>query len=370
MMDAEHMVEGPKVSVVMPVYNAGAYVREAILSVVDQTLVDWELIVIDDGSTDASAQAIARFADPRIHVIHQQNSGVAVARNRGLAAASGEYLAFLDADDVFFPTALASNASYLDAHRDRGVVYADGMFCNRAGQSVARLSDYLPAEHEGDVLDALVVTPFIAVCTAMIRRQVVATRGLRFEPDRPLGEDWEFFIRLAETERFGRNPEAIFKYRRHAQNATLASSSERAANAGQIRLGVLTSPVIGQLAPATVATLFYQLLFESFPEQPEMHLRLVTDRSFARLSAHDQGRLLRLVAAHWLRQGWSVQRARALLDTPIDHRPRSAKAWLLRLATYLPPDWSRALLNARRRPRVSHNGQGETPALRLFEELA
>lgn len=95
-------VQMDKVSIVIPVYNCEKYVREAINSVVAQTYSEWELIAVDDGSTDGSLQVLREFdSDPRIRVVHQDNNGVAAARNAGIKLCSGRYVALLDADDVW-----------------------------------------------------------------------------------------------------------------------------------------------------------------------------------------------------------------------------------------------------------------------------
>ena len=98
----------PKVSIILPIYNTENYLRECLDSVVAQTLREIEIICVDDGSTDNSPAILDEYARqaPRIHVIHQPNTGAGAARNRGLAETSGEYLAFLDGDDVFFPEML------------------------------------------------------------------------------------------------------------------------------------------------------------------------------------------------------------------------------------------------------------------------
>ena len=97
------MEKQPKVSVVMPVYNAYDYLRPAIESILDQTLADIEIICIDDGSTDPSHELICEYAerDGRIRLVTEQNAGPAHARNNGMRYATGEYIAFLDADDFF-----------------------------------------------------------------------------------------------------------------------------------------------------------------------------------------------------------------------------------------------------------------------------
>jgi len=112
MSDTPHLV-----SIVMPAYNAEKYIEEAIRSVLMQTYMHWELIVIDDGSTDNTRSIIDTFKDKRIHVISQENAGVSVARNRGLDIANGKYITFLDADDVLPKESLETRVYFLDNHQ-------------------------------------------------------------------------------------------------------------------------------------------------------------------------------------------------------------------------------------------------------------
>ena len=99
---------GIKISVIIPIYNAGAYLRPALDSVIDQTLREIEIICVDDGSTDNSLEIIKEYqkVDERIRIVAENNAGPALARNNGMRRARGEYIAFLDADDIFEPTLL------------------------------------------------------------------------------------------------------------------------------------------------------------------------------------------------------------------------------------------------------------------------
>lgn len=109
----------PKISVIMPAYNAERYIREAIDSILRQTWSDFELIIIDDGSTDSTAAIIAEYTDNRIRFCpNAQNMGVAATLNRGLELACGAYIARMDADDISLPERFAKQAAYLDAHPD------------------------------------------------------------------------------------------------------------------------------------------------------------------------------------------------------------------------------------------------------------
>ena len=110
------------ISIITPVYNAENYIEETIKSVLDQSYDDWEWILVDDGSSDRSVEIIEQSRDPRIRLIRQQNSGAAAARNRGIKAAKGRYIAFLDADDIWYPNRLTNSLQYMQKH-DAGFVF-------------------------------------------------------------------------------------------------------------------------------------------------------------------------------------------------------------------------------------------------------
>lgn len=119
------MDKNPLISIITPAYNAEKYLGEAIESVLQQTYGNWELIIVDDGSTDGTARLAKEYAekDSRIFYCHQENKRMASARNTGIAKAKGKYIAFLDADNVFLPQKLERQAAYLEAHPACGVSY-------------------------------------------------------------------------------------------------------------------------------------------------------------------------------------------------------------------------------------------------------
>ncbi len=128
------MTNLPAISVVMPVYNVEAYVAEAIRSVLGQTMADFELIIVDDGGSDASMAICRGFADPRIRIIAQANRGLAGARNTGILAARARIIAFLDSDDRWLPEKLALHLVHLQANPDLGVSFSPSRFIDAAGR--------------------------------------------------------------------------------------------------------------------------------------------------------------------------------------------------------------------------------------------
>jgi len=134
------MSDGPLVSIVMPLYNAEKTVADAIRSVLNQSYRNFELIVVDDGSTDESASIVAEIMKSpegdSINLMHQQHAGVAAAQNKGLNAARGEYIALLDADDLWHPEKLERHVKHLGSHKEVGVSYSYSQFINISGKKL------------------------------------------------------------------------------------------------------------------------------------------------------------------------------------------------------------------------------------------
>lgn len=203
------------ISVVMPCYNAAPYVEEAIDSVLQQTYPHVELIVVDDGSSDGSNQIIEQMSarhPGRIRVVHQTNSGPYAARNTGLSHASGNFVAFLDADDTWHPDALS------EMHAAMTETLADMAYCGwqNVGESAANTQPHIPPNYAE--LDAAAL--FLKSCPwpingVLIRRQLIdALRG--FSERRPTAMDYDLWLRaLASQPTVVRVPRALAFYRRY-----------------------------------------------------------------------------------------------------------------------------------------------------------
>ena len=219
---AKHAVAPVKVSVVLPTYNRAATVGDAIDSVLRQSHGDFELIVVDDGSKDASAERIAQFTDPRIRYVAQQNAGVSAARNRGVRQARGELVAFLDSDDVWKPEKLATDVAFLDRHADAQAVFSDvekvdGTLFVPSFVRETKVFGSFVAEHparDGIVIDrrwmlvCLLSEVPILPSTLTMRRAVYQRLG-GFDTSWRCFEDWELFLRFCRTERFGYVDQAL-----------------------------------------------------------------------------------------------------------------------------------------------------------------
>ena len=203
-----------KVSVIMPAYNVAAYIAEAIDSVLAQTVADWELVIVDDGSTDRSGEIADEYAarDPRILVLHQSNRGLSAARNHALRRSCGEYIAILDSDDVWEPGYLDAQLAQFAAHPDIDVISANGWFLGSHlhGQPVHPFPDPRPQPTLATIL-ADETSIFIM---SMFTRRVYERIG-GFDEEMRSNEDYDFWLRAAIAGfRFWRNHQPLCHYRR------------------------------------------------------------------------------------------------------------------------------------------------------------
>lgn len=184
----------PKVSVVIPTYNSAHMAKEAVESVLAQTYTDFEVIVIDDGSVDNTESVMAPFGD-RIRYIKQENQGVSGARNTGMKEARGEYIAFLDADDLWLPERLAAEIPLLDADPNLGLVYCDWAVVS-GGQVLqdSYLKDLPTAS--GYVFDELIETGFILTSGVVLRRACIDDVG-DFDKSLAIAQDYDLWLRIS-----------------------------------------------------------------------------------------------------------------------------------------------------------------------------
>ena len=214
----------PIVSVVMPVFNAAATLDEAVGSLVSQTLHDFELVAVDDGSTDGSVERLRAFAaaDGRVHVLARTHEGIVAALNAGLAVAAAPYVARMDADDLSLPRRLQAQVEWLDAHPDVAVAGCR-VECFPA-EAVTEGMRHYQAWLNGLVApDAIALEMFVesplAHPTAMLRRDVLdAVAGYR---DGPFPEDYDLWLRLhAAGHRLGKVPEVLLAWRERGGRLT------------------------------------------------------------------------------------------------------------------------------------------------------
>jgi glycosyltransferase involved in cell wall biosynthesis len=205
----------PSISVIIPVFNQDQFVAEAVESALAQTFPPAEVIAVDDGSTDESARVLAGFG-PRVRVIRQPNGGVSVARNRGVAEATGVLVAFLDADDAWLPQKLERQVRRFVDEPELGLVHCGGVVVDREGKPLWERLDGMEGWVAEDFL--LFRQGWTATgSTAVVPRSLILELG-GFDPQLPPTEDWDLSYRIACRRRVGFIPEALVKYRLHGAN--------------------------------------------------------------------------------------------------------------------------------------------------------
>lgn len=209
-------VTNPKVSVIMNCYNSSTYLREAIDSVYAQSYEDWEIIFWDNASTDNSA-AIAKSYDKKLRYFHAEKTvPLGHARNLAIEKARGEYIAFLDCDDVWLPEKLENQIVFLESHNDVVMVYSDILSIDDNGNLI---ENYLKNQkfYRGHIFDKLLIYNFIAILTVVLRKKVLDEVGM-FDGSYMIDEDYELFLRIAESHKIDFLDAPLAKYRIHGNN--------------------------------------------------------------------------------------------------------------------------------------------------------
>jgi glycosyltransferase involved in cell wall biosynthesis len=208
----------PKISVVINCYNGEKYLREAIQSVYDQTFADWEIIFWDDASADGSAK-IAQSYDGRLKYFRGEKAlSLGQARNRALEKTTGEYVAFLDQDDLWLPEKLKRQAEILDEDRDVALVYSNYFKLKENGK---KYPGYRKRQPEGNIFESLLYYYAICISTVMVRRDAFFSLDSLFDEALSLAEETDVFMRILYRAKASYVAEPLAMYRIHSGMSTL-----------------------------------------------------------------------------------------------------------------------------------------------------
>lgn len=215
------VVQEPKsaqVSVIVPAFNAGKFIHQTITSALQQSIDSLELIIVDDGSTDDTVAKIKQLSDPRITLIQQANNGVSVARNRGIESAKGEFIAFLDADDLYCYNNLEEKIAFLKAYPNIGLVHSAEQYFSADALEDVKHQNFSRGVG-GEVLHHLLTfnkavlnSPSSVVLRASLLKKVGG-----FDEKLSTSADWDLWVRLAKETEFGYLDEPLVQYRVHDQ---------------------------------------------------------------------------------------------------------------------------------------------------------
>lgn len=268
----------PLISVIVPVFNGEITIRDTIESVLNQTFSDFELITIDDGSQDSSLDIISQIPDSRIKVFSYSNAGLAASRNRGLAQASGEYISFIDADDLWTQDKLEAQLNALLANPQAGVAYSWTDYIDESSQFLRRGSHI---SVNGDVLEALLLVNLLENCSnPLIRREAINSVG-NFDESLPAAQDWDMWLRLAARYHFivVRSPQIVYR----------VSSSSMSANVFRLEAATLqvfekaynqAPESLQHLKRYSLANLYKYLTFKALEGSPKQQRGAIAARFF------------------------------------------------------------------------------------------
>lgn len=220
-----HVQSTPTISIIIPTFNREKFIGDAIRSILVQTFQDFEIIIIDDGSTDGTADVIKSFITDKLKYIYQQNHGRSNARNHALSLATGHYITFLDSDDLYLPNKLELQVSYMDAHPDVGMIYTSAHCMDEDGNPI---SHYYDALVSGWIYQEIAFFRPITITlpTVMARREVFDKVG-GFDEKMERFEDTDMWRRIAKIFLVDAIPIPTCNLRTHEGNALAGQNPQK-----------------------------------------------------------------------------------------------------------------------------------------------
>lgn len=273
------------ISVIIPVYNGEKTIRETIESVLNQTFRDFELIILNDGSQDSTLEVVSSIQDSRLKVFSHPNAGLAASRNRGTFHAVGEYISFIDADDLWTPDKLETQLKALQDNPEAAVAYSWTNYIDESGQFLRR-GGYLTAN--GDVYAKLLVVDFLENgSNPLIRRQALIQVG-GFDESLPAAEDWDILLRLAAQYSFVAVPYPQILYRVSASSMSAHVVRQETACLKVLDRAFNQAPESLQyLKKYSMANLYRYLSFKVLDAYPDRKRGLIAARFLWQLITND-----------------------------------------------------------------------------------
>jgi glycosyltransferase involved in cell wall biosynthesis len=280
----------PIISVIIPAYNCQKTIKATIESVLKQTFADFELIVINDGSQDKTLEIVSQINDPRLKLFSFDNAGANISRNRGLKYAVGEFVSFLDADDLWTPEKLESQLQALQANPQASVAYSWTNCIDEQGQFLRR-GTYIAAT--GNVYAQLLVINFLeSGSNPLIRREALITVG-SFDESLPAGQDWDIYLRLAANYHFVPVPFPQILYRISSGSLSTNVVRQEAACLTVIEQAYNQAPEhLQYLKNYSLANIYKYLLHKSLEGSPARHKAILAAKLLWQTIRYD-GSILR-----------------------------------------------------------------------------
>ncbi|HEY9603933.1 MAG TPA: glycosyltransferase [Allocoleopsis sp.] len=275
----------PLISIIIPAYNAQTTIQKTIESVLNQTFTDFELLVIDDGSQDATLEIVEHISDQRLKVFSYPNAGVSATRNRGLANATGELITFLDADDLWTPDKLEAQLDALQANPQAAVAYSWTDYIDECDRVL------YPGSHvtaNGDVYAKLLLSDFLENgSNALIRREALIDVG-GFDESLCGPEDWDLFLRLAAKYQFVAVPRPQILYRLSTTSISFNLARQETQCLRVLEREFDRVPAsLAHLKNQSLANLYQYLLFRGLAGSLDRQIGLTAARCLVQAVRHD-----------------------------------------------------------------------------------
>lgn len=223
----------PKITVLLPVYNCELYIQTAVESILNQTFTDFEFLIIDDASTDATVAIVKSYTDSRIQLIQKpMNSGYTNSLNYGLQLAKGEYIARMDGDDISYPERFAQQIAYFEAHPDVVV-------CGTTYKIVGNDKRITLPEHNEDIKIGLLFGNCILHSSVMIRKKALDNFSIRYDTSKEPAEDYDLWVRLLSLGKLHNLQEVLLEYRLYGNQVSRKRAKEQKKNDIAIKFQLL-----------------------------------------------------------------------------------------------------------------------------------
>ena len=266
----------PLISVIIPVYNGETTIHETIQSVLNQTYSNFELLIINDGSTDKTLEVISSFKDSRIQVFSYQNAGQGASRNRGLNQAKGEYVSFIDADDLWTVEKLEDQLTAMQQYPEAAVVYSWTDYVNELGEFISHAPQRF---YQGNVYTRLLLSDFIGSGSNVLIRKSAILELNGFDQSLPPAEDWDMWLRLAARYPFTVVPKPQILYRVSPHSSSFNVLKMEAASLQVIERAMTQSPQpINHLKSIFLANRYKYLTWKTLEGIPARKNSLIATR--------------------------------------------------------------------------------------------
>lgn len=307
----------PTLTVLMPSYNAGAFLREAVDSVLKQSYTDFEFLIINDGSTDDTKAILATYTDPRIRVVHQENMGLVASLNKGIELAKGEYIARFDADDVCYPQRLMQQMSFLEQNPEYVLIGGEADYMTEEGEHIFKF-EFKGYTDEEIRAEQFKDCPFIHSTVVFLKKAVQDVGG--YNPRAITFEDHQLWKKVSEKGKMMNMPEALIKVRFNAASATIDEKWRGEEFVELKQRSIKTGEVTDE---------DYQKLKQILKEQD--------------VTAYKQAAYHSMLGKKFLWNQYHPSKARQHLGKAISIMPSKAEPYLLYLLSFLPKKWIAAI---------------------------